>query len=80
MNIRRTEGEILRKYQGEDSPNQQASLEKESDSVMEPVLMMNRERCIPVIRGLMALVLSMDFTCNVDLFVVSCKVIVSWFV
>jgi hypothetical protein len=29
---------------------------------------------LPVARGLVALILSMDFTCNSDLFLLSCKV------
>lgn len=37
-------------------------------------LVLPRERCLRVVRGLMALLLSMDFSCHVDLFLVACKV------
>lgn len=37
-------------------------------------LVVSRERCIPVVRGLITLLLSMDFTCHVDLFIIACKV------
>jgi len=37
-------------------------------------LIVSREQCIPVVRGLVTLLLSMDFTCHVDLFIIACKV------
>lgn len=37
-------------------------------------LTLSRERCLSVVHGLMALLLSMDFTCHVDLFLIACKV------
>ena len=40
-------------------------------------LLVVREKCVPVVKGLVALLLSMDFTCNVDLFLVACKVSLS---
>ena len=40
----------------------------------DSVLILPKERCLPVVQGLMALLLGMDFTCNVDLFLVTCKV------
>ena len=40
----------------------------------DTVLVLPKERCLPVVQGLMALLLGMDFTCNVDLFLVTCKV------
>lgn len=46
------------------------SLEYETDTV----LVLPKDTCLPVVHGLMALLLSMDFTCNVDLFLITCKV------
>ncbi|XP_035825485.1 baculoviral IAP repeat-containing protein 6 [Aplysia californica] len=45
----------------------------EGDS--EQPLVLARARCLAVVRGLVALLLSMDFTCHVDLFLVACKVL-----
>ena len=44
------------------------------DLETDSVLVLPKERCLPVVQGLMALLLGMDFTCNVDLFLVTCKV------
>lgn len=33
-----------------------------------------REHCLAVSRGLINLILAMDFTCNMDMFLVACKV------
>ena len=46
---------------------------KDGDKDDQPLLL-SRTRCLSVIRGLVALLLSMDFTCHVDLFLVACKV------
>ncbi|XP_077994932.1 dual E2 ubiquitin-conjugating enzyme/E3 ubiquitin-protein ligase BIRC6-like isoform X2 [Glandiceps talaboti] len=43
--------------------------------VESPVFQLPRDKSIPVVQGLMALLLSMDFTCHVDLFLVTCKVL-----
>lgn len=37
-------------------------------------ILLTREKCIPVVQGLVRLLLAMDFTCHVDLFLVTCKV------
>ena len=37
-------------------------------------LFVSRDKCISVIHGLVTLLLSMDFTCHVDLFIIACKV------
>ena len=79
MNIRRTDSEVLRKLNKDSSSNGAGSSAptdgENNDSELEQTLLVSRERCIPVTRGLMALLLSMDFTCNVDLFIVTCKVV-----
>ena len=38
------------------------------------LMAVSREKCIPVVKGLVTLLLSMDFTCHVDLFIIACKV------
>lgn len=40
-------------------------------------LLLSKEKTLKVVKGLMCLLLSMDFTCNVDLFLITCKVGVS---
>ena len=71
MQIRRTDGELMKKLPKENgNGNGQEGSEAESDAHISVV----REKCIPVVRGLVALLLSMDFTCNVDLFLITCKV------
>jgi len=37
-------------------------------------LFVSRDKSISVVRGLVTLLLSMDFTCHVDLFIIACKV------
>lgn len=71
MNIRRTDGELLRKMPKDTISGGEPN---GSDMDIETLLAVSRDKCIPVVRGLMALLLSMDFTCNVDLFIITCKV------
>lgn len=47
---------------------------KDEDMDTDQPIVLSRDRCLSVVRGLMALLLSMDFTCHVDLFLVACKV------
>ena len=71
MNIRRTDGELLRKMPKDSSAVTEPGV---ADLEIEASLVVSRDKCIPVVRGLIALILSMDFTCNVDLFIIACKV------
>lgn len=71
MQIRRTDGELLKKLP-KDNGNGQGPDTAEVDSDLH--ITVAREKIIPVVRGLIALLLSMDFTCNVDLFLITCKV------
>ncbi|GFS25394.1 baculoviral IAP repeat-containing protein 6, partial [Elysia marginata] len=48
---------------------------KDDDLDVEPLIVLSRERCLAVARGLVSLLLSMDFTCHVDLFLITCKVL-----
>ncbi len=71
MQIRRTDGEMLKKIPKDGSGvGDKDAVDADADNQ----LVVSREKCIPVVRGLMALILSMDFTCNVDLFLIACKV------
>lgn len=38
-------------------------------------LTLPQAQCLPVARGLIALILHMDFTCNIDMFLLACKVL-----
>lgn len=38
-------------------------------------LALPQSQCLPVARGLIALILHMDFTCNIDMFLLACKVL-----
>ena len=82
MNLRKTDAETLRKLSASENSgggaNGGASSDKDANGESDQSLQMARERCIPVIRGLVALLLSMDFTCNVDLFIISSKVSPFW--
>ncbi|CAH1791767.1 unnamed protein product [Owenia fusiformis] len=74
MQIRRFECEVLKKLpkNGKTGTNGTTG---EADGDLETLVVLPRDRCIPVVKGLINLLLSMDFTCNVDLFLVSCKVV-----
>ncbi|XP_067680641.1 baculoviral IAP repeat-containing protein 6-like isoform X2 [Haliotis asinina] len=72
VHIRRADAAMLQKLPGwrEEGGAAPNGGEDESDTT----LVLPRDRCLAVVRGLMALLLSMDFTCHVDLFLVACKV------
>ncbi|GAB1609836.1 baculoviral IAP repeat-containing protein 6-like isoform X2 [Argonauta hians] len=71
--IRKTDGEYLRKMVKDDSC---LSIGKETNDVdTDTSLILPRDKCLPVVRGLVTLILSMDSTCNVDLFLVASKVL-----
>ena len=73
--MRKNEGEMLRKLQKQGSSSSASEARtSERSGVNDVILLMSRDRCVPVIRGLVALMLSMDVTCNVDFFVVVSKV------
>ena len=72
MQMRRTDAVLLKKANKDSS---QTTEQESMEGDYEPVPVLPREKCIPVVKGLTALLLSMDFTCNVDLFIVACKVL-----
>ena len=81
IQIRRTDIEMLRKQASKGGSNKSNGRsggdetdQGNGDRDSESLLIINRDKCIPVVKGLMSLILSMDFTCNVDLFLVACKV------
>ena len=70
--MRRNDLEVLRRMPKDE---REAAAGKDGDEeTPETVLVLPRERCLLVVRGLMSLLLSMDFSCHVDLFLVACKV------
>ena len=76
MQIRRTDGELIKKLSKDNSSGSSGSMDREGVVLdgCEPALIVSREKCLPVVRGLVGLLLAMDFTCHVDLFLVACKV------
>ncbi|XP_019627384.1 PREDICTED: LOW QUALITY PROTEIN: baculoviral IAP repeat-containing protein 6-like [Branchiostoma belcheri] len=71
MTLRRTTHPSLYR-QEEEGATDSGRGSPETDLVL---CQLGRKQCIPVVRGLVALLLNMDFTCHVDLFLVICKVI-----
>ncbi|XP_041353670.1 baculoviral IAP repeat-containing protein 6-like isoform X2 [Gigantopelta aegis] len=69
IHIRRTDP-VFRKMQKDDVSGSSRDMEEDPDICF----VLPRERCLTVVRGLMALLLSMDYTCHVDLFLIACKV------
>ena len=78
MQIRRNDAEMSRKQSKGSSKGNGTGRDDtdqgNGDLDSEAMLIINRDKCIPVVKGLMSLILSMDFTCNVDMFLVTCKV------
>ncbi|XP_070181060.1 dual E2 ubiquitin-conjugating enzyme/E3 ubiquitin-protein ligase BIRC6-like isoform X3 [Littorina saxatilis] len=71
--MRRNDLEVLRRLPKED---REGPAGKDGDEeTPESVVVLPRERCLLGVRGLMSLLLSMDFSCHVDLFLVACKVL-----
>jgi baculoviral IAP repeat-containing protein 6 len=67
--MRRNDEEMFKKLSKSDN-----SCKGGDDDDNDGVLVLSKEKTLRVVRGLMALLLNMDFTCNVDLFLVTCKV------
>ncbi|OPL20763.1 hypothetical protein AM593_04129, partial [Mytilus galloprovincialis] len=67
--MRRNDAEVLRKL------TKSGDGKGGDDDDNGGILVLSKEKTLKVVRGLMALLLSMDFTCNVDLFLVTCKVL-----
>ena len=75
IQIRRTDTEVLKKLPlGGASSSTDTPPGGGDEDHPDQSLIIVRERCVPVVKGLVALLRSMDFTCNVDLFLVACKV------
>ena len=47
----------------------------ESETERDLTLCLPQSHCLPVAKGLVALILQMDFTCNIDMFLLACKVV-----
>ena len=74
--MRRTEVEMLRKI-GHRSDTASESEKNSGEEDSDGGLLLSKDKTLKVVKGLMCLLLSMDFTCNVDLFLITCKVTVS---
>ena len=70
--MRRNDAEVLRKLTKSENCSNGGKGGDDDDS--NGMLVLSKEKTLRVVRGLMALLLNMDFTCNVDLFLVTCKV------
>uniref|UniRef100_T1IPT5 Dual E2 ubiquitin-conjugating enzyme/E3 ubiquitin-protein ligase BIRC6 n=1 Tax=Strigamia maritima TaxID=126957 RepID=T1IPT5_STRMM len=74
IKIRRTEAPLLSKCgSGSTVSSGEDRFESEMDRGFMPIL--SRNQTLPVVRGLASLLLAMDFTCNVDMFLLACKVL-----
>lgn len=77
IQMRRTEVEMLRKMGSKvDAASDSERSNGEEDT--EGALLLSKEKTLQVVKGLMSLLLSMDFTCNVDLFLITCKVVMKY--
>lgn len=74
MQIRRIDGELLKKMPRMQDSSLGGGEKETGDGDSDVNIVVSRDKCVPVVKGLMALLLSMDFTCNVDLFLITCKV------
>ncbi|XP_071961824.1 dual E2 ubiquitin-conjugating enzyme/E3 ubiquitin-protein ligase BIRC6-like isoform X2 [Antedon mediterranea] len=74
LRIRRLAYQELHSKGEKDSKGDDDASEKPAD-IFQAQIRLPREQCLPVVQGLTQLLLSMDFTCHVDLFLVACKVL-----
>ncbi|XP_022332916.2 dual E2 ubiquitin-conjugating enzyme/E3 ubiquitin-protein ligase BIRC6-like isoform X4 [Crassostrea virginica] len=74
IQMRRTEVEMLRKMGSKADISSEADKSNVEED-QEGALLLSKDKTLKVVKGLMCLLLSMDFTCNVDLFLITCKVI-----
>ncbi|XP_038074812.1 baculoviral IAP repeat-containing protein 6-like [Patiria miniata] len=65
---------ITRSMRSRGAPNDPPA-KPDKSSLRLPEVSLPRERCTPVVQGLMQLLLVMDFTCHADLFLFACKVL-----
>ncbi|XP_063222017.1 baculoviral IAP repeat-containing protein 6 isoform X2 [Bacillus rossius redtenbacheri] len=73
LQMRRLDGPLLHGRQARQGERAEESSAEAADR--EVTICLPQARCLPVARGLVALVLQMDFTCNVDVFLLACKVV-----
>ena len=72
MRTRHSDRDLLKKLPKD--PSGGSSEREGGDTDAEAAISLCRDKATAVSRGLIALLLSMDFTCDVDLFLVTCKV------
>jgi baculoviral IAP repeat-containing protein 6 len=78
LQIRRNDGPTLLNKHGLSIPKTSGTTSRDRDeNEMERDLnlCLPQSHCLPVAKGLVALILQMDFTCNIDMFLLACKVV-----
>ncbi|XP_069689782.1 baculoviral IAP repeat-containing protein 6 isoform X2 [Periplaneta americana] len=78
LQIRRNDGPTLLNKHGLPIPrtsNTSVREREESETERDMNLCLPQSHCLPVTKGLIALILQMDFTCNIDMFLLACKVV-----
>jgi baculoviral IAP repeat-containing protein 6 len=78
LQIRRNDGPTLLNKHGLPVPRTSSTASRdrdESEAERDLNLCLPQSHCLPVAKGLVALILQMDFTCNIDMFLLACKVV-----
>jgi len=78
LQIRRNDGPSLLNKHGLPVPrpfNTPVRDRDESEMERDLNVCLPQGHCLPIAKGLIALILQMDFTCNIDMFLLACKVV-----
>ncbi|KDR13250.1 hypothetical protein L798_12638, partial [Zootermopsis nevadensis] len=78
LQIRRNDGPTLLNKHGLPVPRTSSTTSRErdeSETERDLNLCLPQSHCLPVAKGLVSLILQMDFTCNIDMFLLACKVV-----
>lgn len=78
LQIRRNDGPSLLNKHGLPVPrpfNTPVRDRDESETERDLNVCLPQGHCLPIAKGLIALILQMDFTCNIDMFLLACKVV-----
>jgi baculoviral IAP repeat-containing protein 6 len=78
LQIRRSDGPALLNKRGLPVPRTSSAPvreREESETDRDLSLCLPQSHCLPVAKGLVLLILHMDFTCNIDTFLLACKVV-----
>jgi baculoviral IAP repeat-containing protein 6 len=78
LQIRRNDGPSLLNKHGLPVPKPFSTPVRErdeSETERDVNVCLPQAHCLPIAKGLIALILRMDFTCNIDMFLLACKVV-----